>query len=89
MKITPSLPISPQRLFEALERAERQQQPTVVLRRGAEVAAIVPIGVFRQWQVWDQQWTLHQVDEDRYPSVIAAEARRRLSDEHKRAIAEN
>ncbi len=40
-------------LAEVVERADRDDVPTVITRRGKEVAAVVSIEVLRKYQAWE------------------------------------
>ncbi|MGO4429309.1 type II toxin-antitoxin system Phd/YefM family antitoxin [Streptomyces sp. MCAF7] len=40
-------------LAEVVERADRDDVPTVITRRGKQVAAVVSIEVLRRYQEWD------------------------------------
>jgi prevent-host-death family protein len=42
-------------LAEVVERADRDDQPTVITRRGKEVAAVVSIEVLRRYQEWEER----------------------------------
>jgi prevent-host-death family protein len=38
-------------------------QPTVVTRRGREVAAVVPVGMLRQFRAWEEAYLNALIDE--------------------------
>jgi prevent-host-death family protein len=40
---------------DVVDRADRDGQPTVITRRGKEVAAVVSIDVLRQYQQWEDE----------------------------------
>ncbi|NUK69381.1 type II toxin-antitoxin system Phd/YefM family antitoxin, partial [Streptomyces lunaelactis] len=40
-------------LAEVVERADRDDMPTVITRRGKQVAAVVSIEVLRKYQEWE------------------------------------
>ncbi|WSB28511.1 type II toxin-antitoxin system Phd/YefM family antitoxin [Streptomyces sp. NBC_01788] len=42
-------------LAEVVERADRSDVPTVITRRGKEVAAVVSIEVLRRYQEWEER----------------------------------
>ena len=42
-------------LAEVVERADRDDQATVITRRGKPVAAVVSIEVLRKYQEWDER----------------------------------
>lgn len=48
-------------LAEVVERADRDDVPTVITRRGKEVAAVVSIDVLRQYQEWEER-EINRVD---------------------------
>lgn len=50
-------------LAEVVERAERDDQPTVITRRGKQVAAVVSIDVLRKYQQWEERETNRIIDE--------------------------
>lgn len=50
-------------LAEVVERAGRDDTPTVVTRRGKQVAAVVPIEVLREYQDWEERKIDRIVDE--------------------------
>ena len=50
-------------LAEVVERADRDDQPTVITRRGKPVAAVVPIEAFRRYQEWEERELNRIVDE--------------------------
>lgn len=43
-------------LADVVDRADRSDEPTIVTRRGKEVAAVVPIQMLRQYRVWEDQY---------------------------------
>lgn len=60
------------RLAEVVERADRDDQPTVITRRGKPVAAVVSIEILRQYQEWEERELNRIIDErlaDPRPSV--------------------
>jgi prevent-host-death family protein len=50
-------------LAEVVERADRDDQPTVITRRGKEVAAVVSIDVLRKYQQWEEREINRIIDE--------------------------
>ncbi|MFD9689923.1 type II toxin-antitoxin system Phd/YefM family antitoxin [Kitasatospora sp. NPDC059088] len=42
-------------LAEVVERADRDDVPTVITRRGKQVAAVVSIEVLRKYQEWEER----------------------------------
>jgi len=59
-------------LADVIERADRDDQPTVITRRGKAVAAIVSIEVLRKYQEWEEREINRIVDErmvNRSPGV--------------------
>jgi len=42
-------------LAEVVERADRDDIPTVITRRGNEVAAVVSIDVLRKYLMWEER----------------------------------
>jgi prevent-host-death family protein len=66
-------------LAEVVERADRDDQPTVITRRGKEVAAVVSIEVLRKYQQWEEREINRIIDErmaDRSPGVPIEEVMR-------------
>jgi prevent-host-death family protein len=59
-------------LAEVVERADRDDQATVITRRGRPVAAVVSIEVLRKYQEWEERELNRIIDErmaDRAGSV--------------------
>lgn len=50
-------------LAEVVERADRDDMPTVITRRGKEVAAVVSIDVLRKYQEWEEREINRIIDE--------------------------
>ncbi len=50
-------------LADVVERAERDDQPTIITRRGKAVAAVVSIDVLRKFQQWEERELNRIVDE--------------------------
>jgi prevent-host-death family protein len=50
-------------LAEVVERADRDDQATVITRRGKPVAAVVSIEVLRKYQEWDERELNRIIDE--------------------------
>ncbi|HEX3830098.1 MAG TPA: type II toxin-antitoxin system Phd/YefM family antitoxin [Sporichthyaceae bacterium] len=50
-------------LAEVVERADRDDLPTVITRRGKQVAAVVPIDVLRRYQAWEEREINRIIDE--------------------------
>ncbi|MBO4257268.1 type II toxin-antitoxin system Phd/YefM family antitoxin [Streptomyces griseorubiginosus] len=51
-------------LAEVVARADRDDQPTIITRRGKEVAAVVSIDVLRKYQQWDER-EINRIIEER------------------------
>ncbi|MGP4112133.1 type II toxin-antitoxin system Phd/YefM family antitoxin [Streptomyces sp. 4N509B] len=50
-------------LADVVERADRDDEPTVITRRGKPVAAVVSIEVLRRYQEWEEREINRIVDE--------------------------
>lgn len=50
-------------IADVVDRADREGSPTVITRRGREVAAVVPIDLLRRYQRFEEQEVLHMVRE--------------------------
>ncbi|XKK36976.1 type II toxin-antitoxin system Phd/YefM family antitoxin [Nocardiopsis sp. ARC36] len=50
-------------IADVVDRADREDLPTVITRRGREVAAVVPIDMFRRYQQLEEQEIMRMVDE--------------------------
>ncbi|MFC8370389.1 MULTISPECIES: type II toxin-antitoxin system Phd/YefM family antitoxin [unclassified Streptomyces] len=50
-------------LAEVVERADRDDTPTVITRRGRQVAAVVSIEVLRKYQEWEEREINRLIDE--------------------------
>ncbi|WP_030216216.1 type II toxin-antitoxin system Phd/YefM family antitoxin [Streptomyces sp. NRRL WC-3626] len=50
-------------LAEVVERADRDDTPTVITRRGRQVAAVVSIEVLRRYQEWEEREINRIIDE--------------------------
>ena len=50
-------------LADVVERADRDDQPTIITRRGKAVAAVVSIDVLRKYQQWEERELNRIVDE--------------------------
>lgn len=50
-------------LAEVVERADREDTPTVITRRGRQVAAVVSIEVLRRYQEWEEREINRIIDE--------------------------
>lgn len=48
---------------DVVDRADREDLPTVITRRGKEVAAVVSIDTLRKYQAWEEQEINRLVDE--------------------------
>ena len=57
-------------LAEVVERADRDDQPTIITRRGREVAAVVSIDVLRKYQQWEER-EINRIIDERMASVAA------------------
>ncbi|MEU0236448.1 type II toxin-antitoxin system Phd/YefM family antitoxin [Nocardiopsis sp. NPDC006198] len=50
-------------IADVVDRADREDLPTVITRRGREVAAVVPIDMFHRYQQLEEQEIMRMVDE--------------------------
>lgn len=50
-------------LADVVDRADRDDQATVITRRGKPVAAVVPVEVLRRYQEWEEREINRIVDE--------------------------
>ncbi|GAA1111357.1 hypothetical protein GCM10009605_51990 [Nocardiopsis composta] len=50
-------------LADVVDRADREDEPTVITRRGKEVAAVVPIDMLRRFQEYEEQAIIRMVRE--------------------------
>ncbi|MFF9452820.1 type II toxin-antitoxin system Phd/YefM family antitoxin [Streptomyces flaveolus] len=50
-------------LAEVVDRADRDDVPTVITRRGKQVAAVVSIDVLRKYQEWEEREINRIIDE--------------------------
>ncbi|WP_327270576.1 type II toxin-antitoxin system Phd/YefM family antitoxin [Streptomyces sp. NBC_01218] len=50
-------------MAEVVERAERDDVPTVITRRGKQVAAVVSVEVLREYQEWEEREINRIIDE--------------------------
>lgn len=50
-------------LAEVIERADREDQATVITRRGRPVAAVVSIEILRKYQEWEERELNRIIDE--------------------------
>lgn len=50
-------------IADVVERADREDSPTVITRRGREVAAVVPIDLLRRYQQFEEQEIMRIVRE--------------------------
>ncbi|WP_406184603.1 type II toxin-antitoxin system prevent-host-death family antitoxin [Streptomyces sp. NBC_01006] len=57
-------------LAEAVERADRDDVPTAITRRGKQVAAVVSIEVLRKYQEWEER-EINRVIDKRMASPAA------------------
>jgi prevent-host-death family protein len=58
-------------LADVVDRADRDDQATVITRRGKPVAAVVPIEVLRKYQEWEER-EINRIVDERMPSRSAA-----------------
>jgi len=58
-------------LADVVERADRDDQPTVITRRGKPVAAVVSIDVLRKFQEWEER-ELNRIIDDRMANRAGA-----------------
>jgi len=57
-------------LAEVVERADRDGRPTIITRRGREVAAVVSIDVLRKYQEWEER-EINRIIDERMASAAA------------------
>ncbi|GAA0942057.1 type II toxin-antitoxin system Phd/YefM family antitoxin [Nonomuraea longicatena] len=50
-------------LAEVVERADRDDLPTIITRHGKQVAAVVAIDVLRKYQAWEEHEINRIIDE--------------------------
>ena len=50
-------------IADVVDRADREDSPTVITRRGREVAAVVPIDLLRRYQQLEEQEIMRMVRE--------------------------
>ncbi|MEE2039575.1 type II toxin-antitoxin system prevent-host-death family antitoxin [Nocardiopsis sp. CT-R113] len=50
-------------IADVVDRADRDDSPTVITRRGREVAAVVPIDMLRRYQQLEEQEVMRMVNE--------------------------
>lgn len=50
-------------LADVVDRADHADEPTIITRRGREVAAVVPIEMLRQYRVWEDEYYANLVRE--------------------------
>ncbi|PSK97804.1 prevent-host-death family protein [Murinocardiopsis flavida] len=50
-------------LSDVVERADREDSPTVITRHGKEVAAVVSMDTLRQFQEWEERELNRIIDE--------------------------
>ncbi|MFF2042107.1 type II toxin-antitoxin system Phd/YefM family antitoxin [Kitasatospora sp. NPDC058170] len=53
-----------ERFADVVDRAERDE-PTVITRRGREVAAVVPIELLREYRQWEERELVRLIEERR------------------------
>ena len=58
-------------LADVVDRADRDDQATVIMRRGKPVAAVVPIEVLRKYHEWEEQ-EINRIVDERMSSRSAA-----------------
>jgi prevent-host-death family protein len=58
-------------LADVVDRADRDDQATVITRRGKPVAAVVPIEVLRKYQEWEER-EINRIVDERMSSRSAA-----------------
>ncbi|WP_371493404.1 type II toxin-antitoxin system prevent-host-death family antitoxin [Kitasatospora sp. NBC_00374] len=61
-----------ERFADVVDRAERDE-PTVITRRGREVAAVVPIELLREYRQWEERELLRLVAERRGEPTFSLE----------------
>ncbi|GAA1405668.1 hypothetical protein GCM10009639_52820 [Kitasatospora putterlickiae] len=59
-------------LAAVVDRAERDE-PTVITRRGREVAAVVPMELLREYRRWEEQELVRLIEERRAESTYSLE----------------
>lgn len=50
-------------LADVVDRADRDDEPTVITRRGKQVAAVVPIDMLRKFQQYEEQAIIRMVQD--------------------------
>ena len=50
-------------LADVIDRAAHGDAPTIITRRGREVAAVVSIETLREWQRWEEEHIASIIDE--------------------------
>jgi prevent-host-death family protein len=58
-------------LADIVDRADRDDQATMITRRGRPVAAVVPIDVLRKYQEWEER-EINRIVDERMASRAAA-----------------
>jgi prevent-host-death family protein len=58
-------------LADVVDRADRDDQATLITRRGKPVAAVVPIEVLRKYQDWEER-EINRIVDERMASRSAA-----------------
>lgn len=51
-------------LADVVERADRDDQPTIITRRGKAVAAVVSVEILRKYQEWEER-EINRIIDDR------------------------
>jgi prevent-host-death family protein len=50
-------------IADVVDRADREDAPTVITRRGKEIAAVVPIDLLRRYQQLEEQEIMRMVNQ--------------------------
>jgi prevent-host-death family protein len=58
-------------LASLVDRAERDGEPTIITRRGREVAAVVSIDLLREYRILEEQAILRMVAERRDEPTVS------------------
>jgi prevent-host-death family protein len=68
---TESIREAREHLATIVDRAERDGEPTVITRRGRDVAAVVPIELLREYRLLEEQAVLQIIAERRDEPTVS------------------